>query len=158
MLELYVIEIEGGFELNIFLIVDYGYDIYFIMVEIWVELVEIKLEVVKCFVDGLVIGWVNFFYGDNFKVLELIKVDNLGMFDGQLEFLIKKFKDFGIVDSGDVLIMGIGVMLVECNKLFFEKMVVVGVVNGDVDYMKFYMLDFVNIGVGLDCKKEFFGN
>lgn len=156
--EPYAIETEGGFEPNIFLIADYGYDTYSTTVETRVDMVETKPDVVKCFVDGSAIGWVNFLYGDNSKALELIKADNPGMSDGQLEFSIKKLKDFGIVDSGDTLTMGIGAMSAERNKSFFEKMVAAGVVNADVDYTKSYTLDFVNTGVGLDRKKELLGN
>ncbi|WP_298818993.1 ABC transporter substrate-binding protein [uncultured Roseibium sp.] len=156
--EPYAIETEGGFEPNIFLIADFGYDTYSTTVETRTELVETKPEVVKCFVDGSAIGWVNFLYGDNSKALEMIKKDNPGMTDGQLAFSIEKLKSYGIVDSGDALTMGIGAMTDERNKSFFEKMVAAGVVNGDVDYTKSYTLEFVNNGVGLDRKKELTGN
>ncbi|MGV2977373.1 ABC transporter substrate-binding protein [Roseibium alexandrii] len=156
--EPYAIETEGGFEPNIFLIADYGYDTYSTTVETRLDLIETKPEVVKCFVDGSAIGWVNFLYGDNSKALELIKKDNPGMTDGQLAFSIDKLKSYGIVDSGDALTMGIGAMTDERNKSFFEKMVAAGVVNGDVDYTKSYTLQFVNQGVGVDLKKELAGN
>jgi NitT/TauT family transport system substrate-binding protein len=156
--EPYSIETEGGFEPNIFLIADYGYDTYSTTVETRLDLIETKPEVVKCFVDGSAIGWVNFLYGDNSKALELIKKDNPGMTDGQLAFSIDKLKSYGIVDSGDALTMGIGAMTDERNKSFFEKMVAAGVVNGDVDYTKSYTLQFVNQGVGVDLKKELAGN
>jgi NitT/TauT family transport system substrate-binding protein len=156
--EPYAIETEGGFEPNIFLIADFGYDTYSTTVETRLDLIETKPEVVKCFVDGSAIGWVNFLYGDNSKALELIKKDNPGMTDGQLAFSINKLKSYGIVDSGDALTMGIGAMTDERNKSFFEKMVAAGVVNGDVDYTKSYTLQFVNQGVGVDLKKELSGN
>jgi NitT/TauT family transport system substrate-binding protein len=156
--EPYAIETEGGFEPNIFLIADFGYDTYSTTVETRLDLIETKPEVVKCFVDGSAIGWVNFLYGDNSKALELIKKDNPGMTDGQLAFSIDKLKSYGIVDSGDALTMGIGAMTDERNKSFFEKMVAAGVVNGDVDYTKSYTLQFVNQGVGVDLKKELSGN
>ncbi|WP_395172870.1 ABC transporter substrate-binding protein [Roseibium alexandrii] len=156
--EPYAIETEGGFEPNIFLIADYGYDTYSTTVETRLDLIETKPEVVKCFVDGSAIGWVKFLYGDNSKALELIKKDNPGMTDGQLAFSIDKLKSYGIVDSGDAHTMGIGAMTDERNKSFFEKMVAAGVVNGDVDYTKSYTLQFVNQGVGVDLKKELAGN
>ena len=65
--EPYAIETEGGFEPNIFLIADYGYDTYSTTVETRLDLIETKPEVVKCFVDGSAIGWVNFLYGDKLQ-------------------------------------------------------------------------------------------
>lgn len=156
--EPFAIETEGGFVPNLFLIADYGYDTYSTTVETRVDMVESKPEVVKCFVDGSAIGWTNFLYGDNSKALEMIKKDNPGMSDAQLAFSIEKLKEHGIVDSGDSLTMGIGAMTDERNKSFFDKMVAVGVVNGDVDYTKSYTLQFVNQGVGLDLKKQLSAN
>lgn len=156
--EPFAIETEGGFKPNIFLIADYGYDTYSTTVETRTELVEQKPEVVQCFVDASAIGWVNFLYGDNSKALEMIKKDNPGMSDEQLAFSIDAMKQYGIVDSGDALEMGIGAMTDERNKSFFEKMVKAGVVSKDVDYTKSYTLQFVNKGVGLDEKKKLLGN
>lgn len=156
--EPFAIEKEGGFKPNIFLIADYGYDSYATTVETRTEMIETKPEVVKCFVDGSATGWVNFLYGDNSKALELIKKDNPGMSDEQLAFSIDKMKEYGIVDSGDSLTMGIGAMTDERNKSFFDKMVKAGVVSGDVDYSKSYTLEFVNKGVGVDLKKKLTGN
>ena len=50
----------------------------------------------------------NFLYGDNTKALEAIKKDNPGMSDEQLAFSVEKLKEYGIVDSGDSLTLGIG--------------------------------------------------
>ncbi|MBS8262642.1 ABC transporter substrate-binding protein [Roseibium polysiphoniae] len=156
--EPFAIENEGGFKPNIFLIADYGYDSYGTTVETRTDLIENKPEVVKCFVDGSAIGWVNFLYGDNAKALELIQKDNPGMSDEQLAFSIEKMKEYGIVDSGDSLTMGIGAMTDERNKSFFDKMVAAGVVSADVDVSKAYTLEFVNAGVGVDLKKKLTGN
>ncbi|MEJ8473169.1 ABC transporter substrate-binding protein [Roseibium algae] len=156
--EPFAIETEGGFKPNIFLIADYGYNTYGTTVETRNELIETKPDVVKCFVDGSATGWVNFLYGDNSKALDLIKKDNPGMSDEQLAFSIEKMKEYGIVDSGDSLTMGIGAMTDERNKSFFDKMVAAGVVHADVDYTKAYTLDFVNKGVGVDLKSKLVGN
>ncbi|POF34264.1 ABC transporter substrate-binding protein [Roseibium marinum] len=156
--EPFAVETEGGFTPNIFLIADYGYNTYATTVETRADLIESKPEAVKCFVEGSTIGWVNFLYGDNSKALELIKKDNPGMSDGQLAFSIEKLKEYGIVDSGDTLTMGIGAMTDERQKSFFDKMVKAGVVKSDIDYTKSYTLDFVNNGVGLDLKKKLSGN
>ncbi len=61
-------------------------------------------------------------------------------------------KEYGIVDSGDTLKLGIGAMTDERWKDFFDKMVKAGIVKADTDYKKAYTLQFVNKGVGLDLR------
>ncbi|GGB61769.1 ABC transporter permease [Roseibium aquae] len=156
--EPFAVQTEGGFEPNIFLIADFGYDTYSTTVETRNELIETKPEVVACFVDASAIGWVNFLYGDNSAALDLIKADNPGMSDAQLAFSIEKLKEYGIVDSGDAETMGIGAMTDERNKSFYDKMVAAGVVSADVDYTQAYTLEFVNKGVGLEEKAALLAN
>ena len=62
------------------------------------------------FVDASAIGWYNYLYGDNKKANELIKKDNPDMTDEQIAFSIAKMKEYGLVDSGDTLKLGIGAM------------------------------------------------
>jgi NitT/TauT family transport system substrate-binding protein len=62
-------------------------------------------------------------------------------------------KQYGIVDSGDSLRLGIGAMSDAQMKSFFDKMVKAGVVARDLDYTKSYSLAFVNKGVGLNLRK-----
>ena len=156
--EPFAVESEGGFEPNIFLIADQGYDTYSTTIETRTELIETKPEVVKCFVEGSAIGWTNYLYGDNSKSNEMIQQFNPAISEEQLEFSIAKMKEYGIVDSGDTLTMGIGAMTDERILSFFNKMVRVGVVKPDIDVSKSYTLEFVNKGVGLDVKKKLLEN
>jgi NitT/TauT family transport system substrate-binding protein len=62
-------------------------------------------------------------------------------------------KEYGIVDSGDALTMGIGAMTDERMTDFFTKMVDVGVLPADLDYKQAYTLEYANSGVALETKK-----
>ena len=74
------------------------------------------------------------------------------MTDEQIAFSIAKMKEYGIVDSGDTLKLGIGAMTDQHWKDFYDKMVKAGIVKPDIDYKKAYTLQFVNKGVGLDLR------
>ena len=73
--------------------------------------------------------------------------------DEQLAFAREQLKAYGIVDSGDALEKGIGVMTKEHIDSFFNDMVKAGAISSDLDYSSAYSLDFVGKGVGLDLKK-----
>ena len=60
------------------------------------------------------------------------------MTDGQIAYSVAKLKEYGIVDSGDALKLGIGAMTDARVKDFFDKMVKAGVVKPDTDYKKVY--------------------
>ena len=151
--EPYAIEKQGGFKPNIFLLADHGYDTYATTIETTLEMIEKKPDVVQRFVDASMIGWYNYLYGDNKAGNALIKKDNPDMDDAQIAYSIQKMKDFGIVDSGDTVKLGIGAMTDARMKSFFERMVKVKSQKPDIDYRKAYTLQFVNKSVGLNLKK-----
>ncbi len=156
--EPFTIEREGGFKPNIFLMADHGFDTYSTTVETMEKTLQEKPDAVKCFIDGSAIGWVNYLYGDSKAANDLIRKHNPDMSMEQILYSIDKMKEFGIVDSGDSETLGIGAMTDERHKSFFDKMVKAGVVKGDIDYKKTYILDYVNKGVGVDLKKKLLGN
>jgi NitT/TauT family transport system substrate-binding protein len=147
--EPYEVERQGGFNPNIFLLADYGYDSYSTTIETRADLVAQKPDLVRRFVDASILGWYNYIYGDNAKANARIKQDNPEMTDGQLAFSVAKLKEYGIVDSGDSRTLGIGAMTDERMKSFFDKMVAAKVVAPSTDYRKAYSLAFVNKKVGL---------
>jgi NitT/TauT family transport system substrate-binding protein len=151
--EPYAIEKQGGFKPKIFLLADYGYDTYATVIETTNEMIEKKPDVVQRFVDASIIGWYNYLYGDNRAANALIKKDNPDMDDAQIAFSIAKIKEYGIVDSGDTLKLGIGAMTDARIKSFFERMVKAKLNKPDLDYRKAYTLQFVNKGVGLNLRK-----
>jgi len=63
-------------------------------------------------------------------------------------------KQYGIVDSGDTINLGIGAMTDERMTSFFQKMVRAGIVKPTLDYRKSYTLQFVNKKVGLELRPK----
>ncbi|MEJ0068074.1 MAG: hypothetical protein WDO24_04355 [Pseudomonadota bacterium] len=72
----------------------------------------------------------------------------------QIAFSITKLKEYGIVDSGDSLKLGIGAMTDARWQSFFETASAVGLYPKDLDYKKAYTLQFVNQGRGLDLRNS----
>jgi NitT/TauT family transport system substrate-binding protein len=75
------------------------------------------------------------------------------MDDAQIAFSIKTMKEFGIVDSGDTLKLGIGAMSDARIQSSYDRMVKAKLIKPDLDYRKAYTLQFVNKGVGLNLRK-----
>jgi NitT/TauT family transport system substrate-binding protein len=152
--EPYAIETQGHFKPNVFLLSDYGYSSYATTIIARKDLVDKQPDVVQRFVDASAIGWYHYLYGDNKAANDAIKRDNPEMSDGQIAYSIAKLKEYGIVDSGDALKMGIGAMTDARMKDFFDKMVKAGLVKADLDFKKGYTLKFVDHGVGLDLRPK----
>jgi NitT/TauT family transport system substrate-binding protein len=148
--EPYAVEKDGGFKPNIFLLADQGYSTYATTIETRVDLVAKNPDLVQRFVDASTLGWYHYLYGDNAKANAAIKKDNPDITDEQIAFSIAKLKEYGVVDSGDTLKLGIGAMTDARMKDFFDRMVKAGVIKADIDYKKSYTLQFVDKGVGLE--------
>jgi NitT/TauT family transport system substrate-binding protein len=148
--EPYAVEKQGGFKPNIFLLADQGYSTYATTIETRQDLVDKSPDLVQRFVDASAIGWYHYLYGDNAKANAAIKKDNPDISDEQIAFSFAKMKEYGLVDSGDALKLGIGAMTDARMKDFFDQMVKAGVVDASVDYKKSYTLKFVDKGVGLE--------
>jgi NitT/TauT family transport system substrate-binding protein len=152
--EPYAVEKTGGFKPVIFLLADKGFDSYSTLIETRRDLVEKKPELVQRFVDASIIGWYNYLYGDNTAANTLIRKHNPEMSEELIAYSIAKMKEYGIVDSGDTLKLGIGALTDERMKNFFDKMVRVGVTKSGVPYQRAYSTRFVNKGVGLDLRPK----
>ncbi len=152
--EPFAVEKDGGFKPNIFLLADQGYSTYASTIEARTDMVAKSPDLVQRFVEASEIGWYRYLYGDNAKANAAIKKDNPDITDEQIAFSIAKLKEYGVVDSGDTLKLGIGAMTDARMKDFFDEMVKAGVVKPDVDYKKAYTLQFVDKGVGLDLRPK----
>ena len=152
--EPFAVEREGKFKPKIFLLADQGFSDYSTLIETRRELVEKKPDLVQRFVDASIIGWYNYLYGDNAPANTLIKRQNPEMTDALLAYSVAKMKEYGIVDSGDALTLGIGAMTDARMKDFFDKMVRAGVAKPGLDYRKSYTLQFVDKKVGLDLRPK----
>ena len=148
------IEQQGGFEPVVLSMADAGYDSYSTTIVAMRPFVEADRDLVQRFVDASILGWVSYLYGDRDAANALIKADNPDMTDEQIAFSVAKMKEYGIVDSGDALELGVGAMTHERWRSFWEKTVDWGVYPADMAYEEGYTLDFVNRGVGLDLKAE----
>jgi NitT/TauT family transport system substrate-binding protein len=152
--EPYAVEKASGIKPKIFLLADSGFNTYSTLIETRRDVVENKPGLVQRFVDASAIGWYNYLYGDNKGANELIKKHNPEMTDELIAYSIDKMKEYGIVDSGDTLKLGIGAMTDARMASFFDKMVRAGVIKPTVDFRKSYTLQFVNKGVGLDLRPK----
>ena len=152
--EPYAVEKTGRFKPKIFLLADYGFDSYSTLIETRRETVEKKPGLVQRFVEASAIGWYNYLYHDNKAANALIKSQNPEMTDELLAYSVDKMREFGIVDSGDTLTMGIGAMSDARMASFFDKMVKAGVVKPNVDFRRAYTLQFVNKGVGVNLRPK----
>jgi NitT/TauT family transport system substrate-binding protein len=152
--EPFAIEKQGNFKPKIFLLANEGFSSYSTLIETRRELVEKKPELVQRFVDASIIGWYNYIYGDNKAANAIIKRENPEMSDDHLAYSVAKMKEYGIVDSGDSLSLGVGAMTDARMQDFFDKMVRAGVVKAGLDYRKSYTLKFVDKKVGLNLRPK----
>jgi len=152
--EPFAVEQAGKFKPKIFLLADLGFSDYSTLIETRRSLVEQKPDLVQRFVDASIIGWYHYLYGDNAPANALIKRQNPEMTDALLAYSLGKLKQYGIVDSGDALTLGIGAMTDARVKDFTDKMVHAGVVKAGLDYRKSYTLQFVDKKVGLDLRPK----
>ena len=140
---------------QVFLLAEQGWNTYSTTVETRAELVRTKPEVVRRFVDGSIIGWYNFLYGDRKAAAEAIRKVNPDLSDERINLEAERMIDLQIVDSGEALARGIGAIDLGRVRSFHEKMVKAGLYKpGEVDLAKVATDQFVNKAVGLDVKKK----
>jgi NitT/TauT family transport system substrate-binding protein len=150
--EPFLVEKEGGFTPNVFLIADAGYSTYATTIETMADTIAERPEVVKCFVEGSIKGWYNYLYGDNQAADDMIMAANPDMTQDKIEYAIEKMKSEGIVESGDALELGIGAITEEKVGDFYAKMVEAGVIEDGIDWRASFTTEFANAGVGMDLK------
>lgn len=145
---------KEGFETDIFLLADHGWDTYSTTIEARNEMIEENPDLVQRFVDATIIGWYNFMYGENQPAFDLIMAANPDMSQENLLAEVELMKELGIVDSGITLEQGIGAMDAERTASFLTAMVDAGIVDAgavDLDLVADY--SFVNKGLGLELHK-----
>ncbi len=152
--EPYAIQREAGFEPNVFLIADAGYSTYATTVEVMQSTIDTNPEAVECFVNGSILGWYNFLYGDNEGAIQMILDANEDMTRDRIDFAIDMMIDFGIVDSDSALELGIGAMTEEEVAAFYTSMVEAGVVEAGLDWTPAVNFDFVGNGLGMELRPD----
>ncbi|TWT86571.1 NMT1/THI5 like protein [Pseudobythopirellula maris] len=152
------VEEELGQEPRVFLLADHGWESYSTTIETRQELIDRRPELVQRFVDATILGWVRYLYGDNAAASRLIQRDNPDMTDGQIAYSLRKTKAWGLVDSGDALTRGVGVLRPERVKAFYEAMVAAGIYRADeIDPLKACTERFVGHGVGVAQRTKLLG-
>jgi NitT/TauT family transport system substrate-binding protein len=145
---------QAGIKPVVHLLADNGYVSYATTLETREQLVKEKPDVVQRFVNATIEGWYSYMYGDRSAANALIKKDNPEMNDDQLAYSHAKMLEYGIVDSGDALKLGVGAMTAARWREFADSMVKAGVYPADIDVAKAYTLQFVNKGHGMHLKKK----
>ena len=152
--EPFAVETQGRFKPKIFLLADHGFNTYSTLIETRRDLIEKNPDLVRRFIEASIIGWYNYLYRDNTAANARIKKDNPEMSDALISYSIAKMKEYGIVDSGDSLQLGIGALSEGRIASFFDKMVRAGVVKPSVDFRNSYSLQFVNRRVGIELRPK----
>jgi NitT/TauT family transport system substrate-binding protein len=145
---------KAGVKPVVHLLADNGYVSYATTLETRSQLVKERPDVVQRFVNATIEGWYSYLYGDRKAANALIQKDNPEMDDEQLAYSHAKMLEYGIVDSGDALKLGIGAMSDARWKEFTDTMVKAGVYPADIDVSKAYTLQFINRGHGMNLKRN----
>ncbi len=147
--EPFAIARSGGFQPNVFLLADHGYETYATTIETRRDLLEKNPELVRRFVEASVLGWVHYLHGAASAANALIKRENPDMDDAQIAFSIQQMKAHGIVESGDALKWGIGAMDRARIARFYRDMASAGAAPEGLDLAKGVDYSFVNKGLGV---------
>jgi len=142
-----------GFDLDVFVMADYGWSTYSTTLETRTELVEENPDLVQRFVDASIIGWYNYLYGDRTGAYELIMRDNPDATVEQLDREVAQLMALDVIDAGRTLEYGIGAMSMERVGDFLRLSEEAGIIpEGSVDLNLAATDRFVNKGVGLDLR------
>jgi NitT/TauT family transport system substrate-binding protein len=144
---------KAGEKPVVFLLANEGYSSYASIIETSKKLIDTNPDLVQRFVNATIEGWYSYLYGDPAPANALIKKDNPEETDELLSYALTKMKEFGIVDSGDTLKLGVGAMTDARWKDFFDVMARQKLYPEDLAYKNAYTLDFVNKGFDLSMHK-----
>jgi NitT/TauT family transport system substrate-binding protein len=151
--EPYTIETEGGIKPQIILLADHGYQDYNNLVMVPSKLAGEHPEVVQAFIDASIEGWYGYLYGDPAPGNALITKQNKEMTPALIASAIALAKQYGIVDSGDALSLGIGAMSETKWQAIFDGAVAAGLYPASLDWRKGFTTAFVNQRHALEMKK-----
>jgi NitT/TauT family transport system substrate-binding protein len=152
--EPYQIERASGIKPVVNLLADNGYTSYSNVVLVQSKMVAEHPDVVKAFVEASIEGWYSYMYGDPTPGNKLILAANHDMNQATIDNSIKVMKQYGIVDSGDSLKLGIGAMTKARWQDFLDVMAGAGLYKKDLDVTKAFTTAFVNQGYGLEMKPK----
>ena len=141
--EPYTLKKQAHLAPAVFLLADEGYPGYAAMVLASDTLVKAKPAAVRAFVEASAAGWKAYLHGDPRPGDALILKDNPEMSEDVLAQARDQMRKHGIVDSGDAVGMGPGMMTDERWATFFKVASDQGVYPKTLDYKTAYTLRFV---------------
>ncbi|MEM9751196.1 MAG: ABC transporter substrate-binding protein [Pseudomonadota bacterium] len=144
--EPFTIEREAGFKPKVFLLADYGYPSYGAMILAHNDMIAEDPQVVQDFVDASIEGWLSYLQSDPSAGDALIMGANPEMTEERLAEARNAIIENGIVESGDALEGGVGVMTHSRWAKFFATMASNGVYERTLPLEEAYTLQFVGGG------------
>lgn len=133
-------------ETTSFLLADYGYARYGVLLVVPDEWIKTRPEAVQAFVDATAEGWSHFLYGNPEPAMALIKQRDPQMTDGLLKFARERLVSMSIVDDATSRKLGIGAMSDQRWADHMGVLVQEGVFPAGTDAKGAYTLQFVNHG------------
>ena len=149
--EPFQVEKASGIKPVVNLLADNGYDSYSTVILAQARTVQQRPEVVRAFVEASIEGWRSYM-ADPAPGDALIRKANPDITQDVLDNSVAVMRQYGIVDSGDSLTLGLGAMTDARWKGFFDTMVQAGLYKPDLDYHKAYTLQFVDARYGMAAK------
>ncbi|WPB56133.1 ABC transporter substrate-binding protein [Xylophilus sp. GOD-11R] len=133
-------------ETTSFLLADYGYASYGVLLVVPEEWIKTKPAAVQAFVDATAEGWQRFLYGNPEPAMALIKQRDPQMTDGLLKFARERLLSMNIVADATTAKLGIGAMSDQRWADHMNVLVQEGVFPAGTDTKGAYTLQFVNRG------------
>lgn len=133
---------KGGVSPRVFLLSDYGYPPYATTIETTRSMIAERPDVIRRFIQASMEGWKSYLANPE-PGNRLIMEANPEMTREQIDYGIRKIKEYELVTGGDAATMGIGVMTDERWQQIFDFMVSSGLVSEDLDLSQVYTLEFL---------------
>ena len=142
------VQVETGKLPKSFLLADFGYHAYASTLLVPQRLLDAKSEAVQCFVNGSILGWIDFMKNPAPGV-ELIRKDNPDNPDDVVAYAIKMIGEAGILESAETAKNGLGTMSDARWKAHTEMLQDAAIVPKDFDYRRAYTLQYINKRIGI---------
>ena len=140
--EPYTLEKEAHLKPAVFLLADEGYPGYAGLLLAPDRLLKSDPATVRAFVEATAAGWQAYLHGDPGPGDALILKDNKEMTEDVLAQARDKLRAYGIIDSGDAKVGGLGVMTDARWLAFFTMASDKGVYPKETDYKASYALGY----------------
>ena len=144
--EPYAIELATGEKPVTILLADQGYTSYAAMIATARATIDTKPDLVQRFVSASLEGWASYLKDDPSAANALIRRDNPEMTDAIISHAIAGMKEYGLVESGDALTLGVGAMTDARWQAFFDFTASAGIYPKDLDFKQAYDLRFIDKG------------